>query len=251
MTARRVGAVTGPGRCVRPHNFAQRCNIAGLCNFRTLDGVSTPPGLRDQKKAATRLALSEAAIRLARPAGLDAVTAEAIAAEAGVSTRTFHNYFTSKEEAVLYRFEVDVAQWVERLYARPLDEPIWDSLEAVVLSIVLDPVRDLEEIRAEMTMIEDSPALLAHHLELHGRVTRILGEAIAVRTGTNVATDLYPNVLQMAVGAATKSAVELWSQGDTGHATPEPLVREAFALLRAGLPQPPPSRPLAARPPVP
>ncbi|MFD4291630.1 TetR/AcrR family transcriptional regulator [Rhodococcus sp. NPDC058505] len=210
--------------------------------------MSTPTGLRDQKKAATRLALSEAAIRLAKPAGLGGVTAEAIAAEAGVSTRTFHNYFASKEEAVLYRFEADVAGWVERLYARPLDEPIWDSLEAIVLSIVLDPVRDLEDVRAEMMLIEDSPALLARHIALHGRVTRTLGEAIAARTGTDVDTDLYPNVLQMAVGTAAKSAIELWLGGNTGHPTPEPLVRETFAMLRAGLPQPTPRRPPAARP---
>ncbi|MGW0041667.1 TetR/AcrR family transcriptional regulator [Rhodococcus sp. NPDC003348] len=207
--------------------------------------MSTQPGLRDQKKAATRLALSEAAIRLAKPAGLDAVTAEAIASEAGVSTRTFHNYFASKEEAVLYRFETDVTHWAQRLRERPADEPIWDSLEAVVLSIVLDPIRDLGEMAAEMMLIEESPALLACHLELHGRVSRILGEAIAERTGTNVATDLYPNLLQMAIGASCKCAIELWLQGDTGHDTPEPLVREAFAMLRAGIPQP------TVEPPVP
>ena len=38
--------------------------------------VSTQPGLRDQKKAATRVALSDAAMRLAVASGLDVVTAE-------------------------------------------------------------------------------------------------------------------------------------------------------------------------------
>lgn len=200
--------------------------------------MTPPTGLRDQKKAATRLALSEAAIRLAKPGGLDTVTAEAIAAEAGVSTRTFHNYFASKEEAVLHRFEVDVTTWAERLRGRPLDEPIWDALESVVVSIVLDPVRDLETLAAEMALIESSPALLACKLDLHGRVGRILGEAVAARTGTDIATDLYPNLLQMTVGAACKSALELWLQDDTRDDTPEPLIREAFRMLRAGIPEP-------------
>ncbi|GAA4488997.1 TetR family transcriptional regulator [Rhodococcus olei] len=201
--------------------------------------MSIQPGLRDQKKAATRAALSDAAIRLARQAGIEGVTAEAIASEAGVSTRTFHNYFASKEDAVLHRFETDVTSWVARLRDRPADEPIWDSLEAVVLAIALDPVRDLESLSAEMALIETSPALLARKLQLEGRVTRILGEAIAARTGTDIGTDLYPNLLQMAVGAACKSAIELWMQGDSGDDTPAPLIHEAFAMLRAGIPEPP------------
>ncbi|MFD1810793.1 TetR/AcrR family transcriptional regulator [Rhodococcus gannanensis] len=200
--------------------------------------MTVQPGLRDQKKAATRLALSDAAIRLAKPAGLDAVTAEAIASEAGVSTRTFHNYFASKEDAVLYRIEADVRAWAGRLVERPADEPIWDALEAVVLSIVHDPVRDLEVFVAEASLIEQSPALLARQLEIHGRVSRILGEAIAERTGTNVDTDLYPNLLQMAAGAACKTAIEMWMHTDTGHDSPATLVHEAFRMIRAGLPEP-------------
>ncbi len=200
--------------------------------------MTPPSGLRDQKKAATRLALSEAAIRLARPDGLDAVTAEAIAAEAGVSTRTFHNYFASKEDAVLHRFEVDVTTWAGRLRDRPADEPIWDALESVVVSIVLDPVRDLDTLAAEMALIESSPGLLACKLDLHSSVGRILGEAVAERTGTDLTTDLYPNLLQMTVGAACKSALELWLQGGTDDDTPEQLIREAFRMLRTGIPEP-------------
>ena len=45
-----------------------------------LDRVTTPTGLRDQKKAATRDALGIAAVRLGKEHGLDAVTAEDIMA---------------------------------------------------------------------------------------------------------------------------------------------------------------------------
>ncbi|TQF74128.1 TetR family transcriptional regulator [Rhodococcus spelaei] len=210
--------------------------------------MTTQLPLRDRKKAATRRALSDAAVRLAKTLGVDAVTADAIAAEAGVSTRTFHNYFPSKEEAILYRFETDVGEWVAQLSARPADEAIWDSLERLVVGIVTDPARDVAETFAVMALIEDSPALMARKLEVHGRVSRILGEAIADRTGTDVDNDLYPNLLQMASGAACKAAIDLWMQGNTGYDTPAPLVTEAFAQLRAGLP--PPARPTvtASRP---
>lgn len=58
-------------------------------------------GLREAKKQATTWALVEAARRLVHADGLDAVTIDDIAAAAGVSPRTFFNYFDSKELAVV------------------------------------------------------------------------------------------------------------------------------------------------------
>ena len=60
-------------------------------------------GLRERKKADTRRALSDAALELAFEHGFDAVTREAIANLAGVSLRTFNNYFTGKYEALAFR----------------------------------------------------------------------------------------------------------------------------------------------------
>ena len=58
-------------------------------------------GLRERKKAATREALGDAAWSLCVEHGLDRVTVEQIARAAGVSLRTFFNYFSSKEEAIV------------------------------------------------------------------------------------------------------------------------------------------------------
>ncbi|MFC4603401.1 TetR family transcriptional regulator [Rhodococcus kronopolitis] len=194
--------------------------------------------LRDRKKAATRTALSNAALRLARTVGVDAVTAEAVATEAGVSTRTFHNYFTSKEEAILYRFETEAKVWAQLLRARPADEPIWESLEQLSLNLITDPARTLDETVAVMALVEDSPALMTRKVEMSGRVARIIGEAIAERTGTDIDADLYPNLVQMAAAAACKSAIELWLRGTSSASSPEELVSQAFRQLRAGLPPP-------------
>src|SRR5215469_11157364 len=62
--------------------------------------TAEPDGLRERKKAATRHALGIAAMSLAIERGLDNVRPEDIAAKAGVSTRTFNNYFDSKKEAI-------------------------------------------------------------------------------------------------------------------------------------------------------
>ncbi len=193
-------------------------------------------GLRERKKAATKLALGRAAVRLAAERGLAGATADAIAAEVGVSARTFHNYFTSKEDAILHCAESDIQDWVRTLRERPADEPIWDSLEYVAVGFLADPSCDPAEMSVVGRLIEESPALMARTHRLQESVGRDLGVAIAERTGTDIDRDLYPNLLQMVVGCAVKTALEL---ADQDGRTPAELITEAFAQVRAGLPQPP------------
>jgi AcrR family transcriptional regulator len=59
------------------------------------------PNLRERKKVETWTALHEAAASLAQQRGLEQATVEVIAESAGVSPRTFFNYFPAKEDAVL------------------------------------------------------------------------------------------------------------------------------------------------------
>ena len=61
----------------------------------------SPPTLRARKKAETWSAIHEAAAALAVRHGVEGTTVEAVAAAAGVSPRTFFNYFPAKEDAVL------------------------------------------------------------------------------------------------------------------------------------------------------
>ena len=60
----------------------------------------TSEGLREQQKRRTHAALSAAAIGLISEGGIEAVTAEAVAARAGVSRRTFFNYFPRLEDVL-------------------------------------------------------------------------------------------------------------------------------------------------------
>ena len=87
--------------------------------------------LRERKKAETRTALSQAVLRLALERGLDEVTADDIAAAANVSVRTFHNYFGTKEEALVAAWRSEFQVYVDALRDRPADEPILASLEHV------------------------------------------------------------------------------------------------------------------------
>ena len=189
-------------------------------------------GLRDRKKAATRLALSTAAARLAMERGIDLVTADMIASEAGVSVRTFHNYFSCKEEAVLHHLEAEFFEWADWLRERPADEPILDALEHVVLRAITESAGRLEEMKALADLIDSSPTLLAKKMEMHVRIAPMLDEVIAERTGVS---GLYPSLLQTVVGAACTASIDLWMSGRSSADSPEQLVREAFDHLRSGL----------------
>ena len=58
-------------------------------------------GLREQKRLATKHRIEDAATRLVDESSFDKVTIEEICEAAGISRRTFFNYFSTKESAVI------------------------------------------------------------------------------------------------------------------------------------------------------
>jgi AcrR family transcriptional regulator len=76
---------------------------------------SSELGLRERKRAQTAEAIHLAAAELVLERGLDATTIDAISERADVSTRTFFNYFPSKEDAILGIDEGAVAAELDRV----------------------------------------------------------------------------------------------------------------------------------------
>lgn len=92
--------------------------------------------LREAKKEATRQALANAAARLVLEEGPDALTVANVTDAAGVSARTFHNYFPSANEALIY-FAVQVLDEMKA----SLDEQFPDMvINDLVSSIVIDTI---------------------------------------------------------------------------------------------------------------
>jgi AcrR family transcriptional regulator len=199
-------------------------------------GVSEP-GLRERKKQATRDALRLATLRLAVRRGWDQVRVEDIAAEAGVSTRTFNNYFTSKEEAFLATAYERGARMEATLAAQPAGEPLWSALTtAIVDSFAADEV-DLRQAR----LIRPTPTLTGEQLKAHAVIERALAHGIATRIGADIEHDIYPRLVAGAVLSATRVAMEHWTR--TEFEQPLSVVlRDALGRVAAGLPHPPSER---------
>jgi AcrR family transcriptional regulator len=196
-----------------------------------------PAGLRERKKLATRKALGIAAMHLAVERGLDSVHVDDIAGRAGVSPRTFNNYFSSKYEAICCLAMVRGQLMADALRARPPGEPLWDAVtHAVMQQHDAEEAPDKDWI-AGVRLVTSSPALQGEYLKSFYLTQRVLAEAIAERTGTTLEHDMYPRIMAGAVTAAIQVAMERWLFADPPVPL-APLMRQALRHLTEDLPPP-------------
>ena len=214
----------------RPRGYAGRdylgLGVAGLADR------CAPQGLRERKKAATRRALGIAAIRLAVQRGLDNVLVEDIAAAAGVSPRTFNNYFGSKYEAICaLAMERSLLMGAE-LRSRPPGEPLMEAITNAVTAPYAPATRvpDKEWLDGVRLVIK-STALQGEYLRTQHAAQQALAQAIADRIGVDLETDMFPAVMAGAVAASIQVAHERWLRSDPPVAL-APLIRQALGELR-------------------
>jgi AcrR family transcriptional regulator len=159
------------------------------------------PGLRERKKEATRAALGAAALRLALDRGPGNVRVEDIAAAAGVSPRTYNNYFASREQAIVAAVTVRRAA---RIAAAVADRAgLADAVIDAVAGQFTDPGDDDP---AALLMITSSPALRAAYVDTVAAIEEPLADAIAARCPDRRTAE----VLAAAVGAAARLALRWW-----------------------------------------
>jgi AcrR family transcriptional regulator len=194
-----------------------------------------PAGLRERKKLATRQALGVAAMRLAIERGLDNVLVEDIAEAAGVSARTFNNYFASKYEAICALAFDRAVRIGTALLERPADERLWTAITNAVMSEYGGADRALEEDwMAGVRLVTSTPALRGESLKVQAMTQRSLAEAIAVRSGSKTGATMFPRILAAAVMAAVQAALETWLYADPPTAL-APLIRRGLRQLADGM----------------
>ncbi len=183
--------------------------------------------LRERKKEATRQALSRAAMALALEHGPENVRVEDIAAAAGVSPRTYNNYFSSREAAICAVVVSANRLLGERLRERPAEEPL---AEACVQAMLAHYGGQDPPDRRFMRMIFQHPALLGEFHKHHKATTQPLIEAVAERCGLDPARDLFPALLAATLTTAVRVATHHWLDHDDGRDFPD-VLREALLCV--------------------
>jgi AcrR family transcriptional regulator len=189
---------------------------------------------RDWQKEQTRLDLAFAAFELAQAEGLANVRVPQIAEAVGVSTRTFNNYFASKEAAIVWPTTLRGVRLATDLDERPIGEPLADALVQVVAGRYGPAGQEglpegwLDGFRA---LVATEPALHGEYLKAQAAGERALAEVITRRTGA-AEGDLEPLLVAGMAVAAERAAVLHWfRQGKP----PTPLVAEVRRALRMAL----------------
>jgi AcrR family transcriptional regulator len=195
-------------------------------------------GLRERKKLATRHALHVAALQLVAERGLDGVSVDEIADRADVSPRTFFNYFSSKDDAVVGLDPAAPQELFDAFTSRPADESPVEALRAVQRERAAEMGAEPELWPLRMQVIDAHPVLVQRLIAGFSESERMLAEAIAQRTGTEAGVDAYPTLLASVQACVMRTALHRWLATDFTASLPA-LVDESWDVLVAGLPAPP------------
>lgn len=173
--------------------------------------VEVPPasdvGRRERKKQETRLALFHAAVAQFSERGVDGTTVEDIADAVDVSARTFHRYFSSKEEVLFFDAAERRDRFAAGLAARPVDEPLLDSLRAAAHDLADTFLADPDDDRRRLQLIRSSDTLRAHNLQHTDLWSTIVADYAAQRLSID-ARDPLPRLLAACTIAALRMARE-------------------------------------------
>ncbi|MFE3828215.1 TetR/AcrR family transcriptional regulator [Streptomyces sp. NPDC059092] len=167
--------------------------------------------LRERKKLATWRAIHTAALRLFDEVGFEATTVEQIAAAANVSRATFFNYFAGKEAVVFDQTPEERRHWQALMEDRPADEPLWDSL-AAVLTGFCESLR--ERIPMQRRLKAQSPALAQSGQNFGERFFTDLRNWAADRSAATGQDELTTALSVNLAVAATHTAYQIWPEDE-------------------------------------
>ncbi|MEU7638484.1 MULTISPECIES: TetR/AcrR family transcriptional regulator [unclassified Streptomyces] len=191
-------------------------------------GERAPLGRRERKKAATRKALADAALRLFLEHGYDQVGIRDVAEAADVSTTTLFKHFPSKEALVFDEGDAIRAALLAAVRHRPAGLSIPGALRDHVLRARLPKGANADpDFTRFLELVDQTPALRDYARRMWLQHEIDLAAAIADESGAPADDPLCRALARFALEAR-----------DLGHGSPDPeaAIRRAFDLLEHGWP---------------
>ncbi|MGW6598687.1 TetR/AcrR family transcriptional regulator [Streptomyces sp. NPDC055036] len=199
-----------------------------------------PEGLRERRRRETHRLLASAALRLVVERGLDGVTVEDISGAVGVSSRTFFNYFATKEDALVLPYPDRAersALVAEAVVAAPEGLTPLDAVGRAWRPEMERVDADRDEWLARLSVLAEHPSLVSRMIAMEAGGERRVVEAIALRTGLG-ADDPYPALLYYVADGALRACLRRWQRLGGAQSLVE-LMDHAVRVVAVGLPVPP------------
>jgi AcrR family transcriptional regulator len=191
--------------------------------------------LRERKRRATRQAIQREAITLALEEGLAAVTIDEISRRADISPRTFFNYFSSKDDALLG--EAPTLNDDDELAVFRGGGPSGDLMSDIGWLLVhatreLVTERDLMPERHRL--LRENPELFSQRMvtmkEFHGMLDRAVNARLSGRAADPRDVDRHARLATLVALATLRHAWTEWSHDESEDGL-EQVVDTAFADL--------------------
>ncbi|WP_181036017.1 TetR/AcrR family transcriptional regulator [Arthrobacter sp. N199823] len=202
--------------------------------------ATPPPALpasrRELNKTATREAIANAALAFLRSGNLSSFTVDDVAAAAGVSRRTFFNYFSSVEAAIASFTQTYLDAIIMAFKDRPAGESILESAQ-VALSVAGNS-QDLT-VLAEVFALTQDPQLGRFQLQAWDDCSLKITE-LARRQLPEGTDELYIHALVGAVIGSCRAAFIVWYQRHGRDTSPaalsdlRELLSDTISLIRNG-----------------
>ncbi|MFF2244446.1 TetR/AcrR family transcriptional regulator [Arthrobacter sp. NPDC058130] len=205
---------------------------------------------RELNKAATRQAITDAAMDLLRTRGPGNFTVEDIAEAAGISRRTFFNYFGSTEAALSSVTHGFLDNALQQFRLRPADEPILESARAALVELA-DPMT-VAPVAEIYSLGQTNPQLSRSELEAWDHCTEQIIDAARERFARDAGTEideLYLRALAGSIISCGKAAMDVWFARCGGDLSPaslsilRQLLIDSMSLLGSGFSSPSPATP--------
>ncbi|MFC0108949.1 TetR/AcrR family transcriptional regulator [Kibdelosporangium aridum] len=197
-------------------------------------GRTGRPPLTERRKAETRLEVARAAVRLFLAKGVAETSAEDIAAEAGISSRTLWRYFPTKDSCVMPLLTGGIEHTARHLRSWRSDQGV-----AELLAMMQSDYRESADVRTAMLnlvrLTKTEAGLRAVWLEAHREAEPVFAEALAQRAGLPE-PDLTVTVQAAMINAALRAAVEYYASTSGAPDSMESVVTEALHIAAQGFP---------------
>jgi len=189
-------------------------------------------GVRERKRRETRYRIAETALRLFLAHGFEGTTLDVIAAESGISRRTFFSYFKSKDDILLFW---QGAHW-QALYD--------DLLKTSPDASPLDAVRDImvkhmaryttEEMVAIDTLMRSSATLQSRKQAFYAEQEQELFARLCEVWRQPERRTALRMVAMVSMGAM-RLTTQTWNEQPSPRKPMARLLRESFESLKSEL----------------